>query len=154
MQEKLVDKLAKLTLHFWATMVSSCGTWSVLVLNQMAVVNNNDSVITGLPIGYSVIVALTGLPIGYSVIVALTSLPIGYSVIVALTGPSIVYSGSCSNGYISNITFSSSLLSPTTYLLSERHLILFKASVQCIYYKEGSTYRKCRVFPQCQMDNE
>ena len=41
---------------------------------------------TGLPIGYSVIVALTGLPIGYSVIVALTGLPIGYSVIVALTG--------------------------------------------------------------------
>ena len=28
--------------------------------------------VTGLPIGYSVIVALTGLPIGYSVIVALT----------------------------------------------------------------------------------
>ena len=42
--------------------------------------------LTGLPIGYSVIVALTGLPIGYSVIVALTGLPIGYSVIVALTG--------------------------------------------------------------------
>ena len=40
--------------------------------------------LTGLPIGYSVIVALTGLPIGYSVIVALTGLPIGYSVIVAL----------------------------------------------------------------------
>ena len=38
--------------------------------------------LTGLPIGYSVIVALTGLPIGYSVIVALTGLPIGYSVIV------------------------------------------------------------------------
>ena len=37
-------------------------------------------VLTGLPIGYSVIVALTGLPIGYSVIVALTGLPIGYSV--------------------------------------------------------------------------
>ena len=37
---------------------------------------------TGLPIGYRVIVALTGLPIGYSVIVALTSLPIGYSVLV------------------------------------------------------------------------
>ena len=33
----------------------------------------------GLPIGYSVIVALTGLPIGYSVIVALTGLLIGYS---------------------------------------------------------------------------
>ena len=45
--------------------------------------------LTGLPIGYSVIVALTGLPIGYSVIVALTGLPIGYSVIVALTGPPI-----------------------------------------------------------------
>ena len=30
---------------------------------------------SGLPIGYSVIVALTGLPIGYSVIVALTGLP-------------------------------------------------------------------------------
>ena len=29
-------------------------------------------------------VSLTGLPIGYSVIVALTGLPIGYSVIVAL----------------------------------------------------------------------
>ena len=41
--------------------------------------------LTGLPIGYSVIVALTGLPIGYSVIVALTGLPIGYSVIVVLT---------------------------------------------------------------------
>ena len=31
---------------------------------------------TGLPIGYSVIIALTGLPIGYSVIVALTGLPV------------------------------------------------------------------------------
>ena len=40
----------------------------------------------GLPIRYSVIVALTGLPIGYSVIVALTGLPIGYGVIVVLTG--------------------------------------------------------------------
>ena len=48
--------------------------------------------LTGLPIGYSVIVALTGLPIGYSVIVALTGLPIGYSVIVALTGLPIGYS--------------------------------------------------------------
>ena len=45
--------------------------------------------LTGLPIGYSVIVALT---IGYSVIVALTGLPIGYSVIVALTGLPIGYS--------------------------------------------------------------
>ena len=43
--------------------------------------------LTGLPIGYSIIVVLTGLPIGYSVIVALTGLPIGYSVIVALTDP-------------------------------------------------------------------
>ena len=34
---------------------------------------------TGLPIGYSVIVALTGVPIGYSVIVALTGVPIGYT---------------------------------------------------------------------------
>ena len=34
----------------------------------------NSSSNTGLPIGYSVIVALTGLPIGYSVIVALTDL--------------------------------------------------------------------------------
>ena len=43
--------------------------------------------LTDLLTGYSVIVdssALTGLPIGYSVIVALTGLPIGYSVIVAL----------------------------------------------------------------------
>ena len=41
---------------------------------------------SGLPIGYSVIVALTGLPI------ALTGLPIGYSVIVALTGlPKLKY---------------------------------------------------------------
>ena len=58
--------------------------------------------LTGLPIGYSVtvaltvaglpivIVALTGLPIEYSVIVALTGLPIGYSVTVALTV--IIYS--------------------------------------------------------------
>ena len=30
------------------------------------------SVLTVLPIGYSVIVALTGLPIGYSVIIAIT----------------------------------------------------------------------------------
>ena len=37
---------------------------------------------TGLPIGYSVIVALTRLPVRYSVIVALTYLPIGYSVMV------------------------------------------------------------------------
>ena len=50
------------------------------------------SVLTVLPIGYSVIVALTGLPIGYSVIVALTGLPIGYSVIVALTSLPIGYS--------------------------------------------------------------
>jgi len=35
--------------------------------------------LTGLPIGYSVLVAL---PIGYSVLVALTGPPIGYSVIV------------------------------------------------------------------------
>ena len=42
--------------------------------------------LTGLPIGYSVIVSLTGLPIGYSVIVALTGLPIGYSVLVLQTG--------------------------------------------------------------------
>ena len=48
--------------------------------------------ITGLPIGYSVIVALTGLPVGHSVIVALTGLPIGHSVIVALTGLRIGYS--------------------------------------------------------------
>ena len=49
-------------------------------------------IVTGLPIGYSVIVALTGLPIAYSVIVALTGLPIEYSVIVALTGLPIGYS--------------------------------------------------------------
>ena len=48
--------------------------------------------LTGLPIGYSVVVALTGLPIGYSVIVAIIGLPIGYSVIVALTGLAIGYS--------------------------------------------------------------
>ena len=41
--------------------------------------------LTGLPIGYSVIVALTGLPIGYSVIVTLTGLPIGYSIVIGLT---------------------------------------------------------------------
>ena len=35
----------------------------------------NRGALTGLPIGYSVIVALTGLPIGYSVIAALTGLP-------------------------------------------------------------------------------
>ena len=51
-----------------------------------------NAVSSGLPIGYSVIVALIGLPIGYSVIVALTGLPIGYSVIVALTGLPIGYS--------------------------------------------------------------
>ena len=40
----------------------------------------NIVALTGLPIGYGVMVALTGLPI-----VALTGLPIGYSVIVALS---------------------------------------------------------------------
>ena len=39
--------------------------------------------VPGLPVGYSVIVALTGLPVGYSVIVALTGLLIRYNVIVA-----------------------------------------------------------------------
>ena len=34
--------------------------------------------LTGLPIGYSIIVALTGLPIGYSVIVAQKSYRIQY----------------------------------------------------------------------------
>ena len=54
----------------------------------------NGSSITGLPIGYSVIVALTGLPIGYNVTVALTAagLPIGYSIIAALTRLPIGYS--------------------------------------------------------------
>ena len=56
------------------------------------------SVLVGLPIGYSVIVALTGLPIGHSVIVALTGLPIGYGVIVALTDKlTHLYQSNCSS---------------------------------------------------------
>ena len=51
------------------------------------------------------------------------------------------------------ITLSSSLFSPTTYFLSERHLILHKDTADG-HYKEVVTYRKCRALPQCQMDNE
>ena len=66
--------------------------YSVIVaLTDLPIGHSVIVALTGLPIGHSVIVALTDLPIGYSVIVALTGLPIGYSVIVALTGLPIGY---------------------------------------------------------------
>ena len=84
--------------HFYSSMTSVNDSVSihlaVLIAYQYCVWVVDLCLGTGLPIGYSVIVALTtGLPIGYSVIVVLTTgLPIGYSVIVALTGLPIGYS--------------------------------------------------------------
>ena len=50
---------------------SLCPTMALVVSNCCSISGNCCKNITGLPIGYNVIVALTGLPIGYSVIVAL-----------------------------------------------------------------------------------
>ena len=84
-------------LHYWkessvkkqsihtSVQYSCCYSSSRVIICCSAIVSNVLSgIIIGLPIGYSVIVALTGLPIGYSVIVALTGFPIGYSVIADL----------------------------------------------------------------------
>ena len=82
----LTDKVISMIIQCNIALTGLLIGYSVIVaLTGLPIAHSVIVALTGLPIGYSVIVALTGLPIGYSVIVALTGLPIGYSVIVALT---------------------------------------------------------------------